>query len=73
MKTLGVGWEHFGVRDTRPEGVRKAAEAKEHRRRGGHTNRNRLCGPPRLDLPEDHAREDAEFQRYLDRLSVAPE
>lgn len=73
MKTLGAGWEHFGVRDTRPEAVRKAAEAKERKRRGGSARRGNVCGPPRLDLPEDHAREDAEFQRYLDQLSAAPE
>lgn len=72
MKILCPGWEHFAVRDARPEGVRMAAEAKEHKRRGGHVRGNRMCGPPRLDPPDDHAREDEEFQRYLDRLLDSP-
>ncbi len=68
MTTLGPGWEHLFLRDARPEEVRRDAESRERKRRGGHTRRAHVCSPPSLDWLEDHNADDAEFQRFVDQL-----
>lgn len=39
-KQLGLGWEHFSVRDRTTEEERKAAEANESARRRGRNTRD---------------------------------